>query len=317
MPISRSLLLFTLLLLALGTPGSALAQDASAAAEDDLAVLAQKSNNPLSDIWLLLFQNDYSSYGGELIDGTRKVNSLKFQPVMPVPVNDGKWNLIFRPIFQFNSLPLDDDLGGLFGFNGNQATADPRLLEAVADPWGRTVGLGDTVLLTLLGPNSTDGFIWGGGVTQIFPTAGEDILGQDKWQAGPAAIALRLGNESGHLGLESWNFGFLAQHWWSYAGDSDRKATSQTNIQYFLNWKMNSIQLVGMTPNILINWKADNFKDAVSLPIGLGTIGMFKIGKLPVRWGIELQYYLLQPDAVGPRFNLKVFFAPIIPNPFK
>ena len=110
----------------------------------------------------------------------------------------------------------------------------------------------------------------------------DDVLGQGKWQAGPAAIALNLGKEHGHLGLESWNIGFLAQQWWSYAdaGSSDRDEQNQSDIQYFLNWKMNDTQLIGMTPNIRINWKADDSDDRLSLPVGLGTIGLFKLGKL-------------------------------------
>lgn len=302
-------------LVCLPIPGGAQTQDADD--PNDLKLMAQKANNPLSDVWLLITQNDYTYFDGDLVDGTRQVNSVKFQPVMPVPVLEGDWNLIFRPVFTYNSVPLDDDVGDLFGLGGNEIVVDPSLRAIATDPWGRTSGLGDTVLLTLLGPNRLDGFVWGLGVSQIFPTAHEDVLGQEKWQIGPAALAVQLGKESGHLGLESWNLGFLAQHWWSYAGDGDRRETAQSDIQYFINWKMNDTQLVGMTPNIRIDWKADNFKDAVSLPVGLGTIGMFKLGRLPIRWGVEFQYYLIQPDDAAPRFNIKIFFAPIILNPFK
>jgi len=49
----------------------------------------------------------------------------------------------------------------------------------------------------------------------------------------------------------------------------------------------------------------------------LGTIGLFKLGKLPVRWGAEAQYYLTGPDSVGREWNLRFFIAPIIANPFK
>ncbi len=150
----------------------------------------------------------------------------------------------------------------------------------------------------------------------IFPTATEDVLGQGKWQAGPAALAVRLGKEHGGLGIENWNIGALVQQWWSYAGDSDRGSTDQMDIQYFLNWKMNATQLIGMTPNIRINWNADS-GDRLSLPAGLCTIGMFKVGRLPFRWGVEVQYYVIQPDAAGPEWNFKVFLAPIILNPFK
>ena len=44
---------------------------------------------------------------------------------------------------------------------------------------------------------------------------------------------------------------------------------------------------------------------------------MMKIGKLPIRWGVEVQYYVVQADDAGPRVNFKVFLAPIILNPLK
>jgi|GEM_PF-6760248 len=49
----------------------------------------------------------------------------------------------------------------------------------------------------------------------------------------------------------------------------------------------------------------------------LGIIGLFRWGKTPVRWGVELQYYVMQPDPVAPEWNLKIFFAPVMANPFK
>ena len=129
---------------------------------------------------------------------------------------------------------------------------------------------------------------------------------------------MRLGNDYGGFGLEHFNFGALAQQWWSYAGDDDRQGTSQMDIQYFINWKPNPTQLIGMTPNISINWDADGgFDDKVAFPIGIGTIGLTKIGNLPIRWGIEAQYYLTGPDEVRREANFRFFIAPIIENPFK
>lgn len=39
------------------------------AAGDDLAKLAQKANNPISDAWLLISQNDTTLIGGDEVDG--------------------------------------------------------------------------------------------------------------------------------------------------------------------------------------------------------------------------------------------------------
>lgn len=300
------------------TSGS-LAQNPSAKpGQDDLAALAKKANNPISDAWLLITQNDFTFLEGDAVDDTEVLNSFKFQPVISAPVFGGDWNFVVRPVLQFNSVPLDDDVGELFGVSPNDIVANPSLSEIAADPFGRTTGLGDTVLLTLLGPNTDDGWIYAGGISQIFPTASEDVLGQGKWQIGPAALLARLGSDYGKFNIDSFNIGALAQQWWSYAGDDDREGTNQADIQYFLNWKVNATAMIGMTPNISINWDAGgSFDDKVALPVGLGYIDMFRVGKLPIRWGVEGQYYLTGPDEIRREANLKVFIAPIIPNLLK
>ena len=154
------------------------------------------------------------------------------------------------------------------------------------------------------------------GPTFIWPTATEDILGQEKWQAGPAALAARLGNDYGGLGIESWNIGILAQQWWDYAGSGKREHTNQADIQYFLNWKQSPTRLIGMTPNIQVDWTKSG-SDRFSVPVGLGVIDLFKAGNMPIRWGAEVQYYVNQADDFGPKWNFKLFFAPVAPNPFK
>ena len=267
-------------------------------AELDLNAAAKKSNNPVSDAWLLILQNDYTALKGDLVDGTEYRERLSFQPVMPIPIFGGDWNLVNRPVFQFFSSPVDDDIDSTDPFDG------------------RTNGLGDTISFHLLAPNRDDGFIWGLGPTFIWPTATEDVLGQEKWQAGPAALAVWLGDKSGGWGLDNFNIGVLAQHWWSYAGDDDRPHTNQSDIQYFINWRKDATNLIGMTPNIQIDWTKSG-SDRFTIPVGLGTIGFFKWGNTPVRWGVELQYYVNQPDDFGPEWNLKLFMAPVKANPFK
>ena len=282
----------------------------------DMAKLAQQTNNPIGPVWLLITQNDTTLIGGDLIPDTKVSNVTKFMPVLPVPILGGSWNFVIRPVLQLTSMPLDKDAGKLIGASPDNIIADPDLSSIAGDPFGRTTGLGDSVLLTLLGPNSDDGWIFALGASQIFPTATEDVLGQEKWQAGPAALVVRLGKDYGGLGIENWNIGALPQQWWSYAGDDKRRETSQMDIQYFINWKATPTQLIGMTPNIFIDWKADG-GDKVSFPVGLGTIGLFKIGPLPIRYGVEAQYYAIQPDNVAREWNFRFFIAPIIPNLFK
>jgi len=291
--------------------GEQSAEDEPSAA--DLEKIAKMTANPIGAAWMLWLQNDYSELRGDLVPGGKRLNSTKFQPVMsfPIDVAGQDWNLILRPVLQYQSVPLDSRVGQLFGTNLDDIVADPDLGGIAATAFDdRTSGFGDTALMTLVGPDRLDGFIWGVGVTQIFPTAEEDVLGQGKWQAGPAVLAARLAPKPG-----GFNIGALAQHWWSYAGDDDREATSQTDIQYFINYRLSATELVGMTPNIRIDWEADG-GDRLTLPIGLGYSNVYKFGKLPIRIAAEVQYSLIKPDDVGSDWNFRVLFIPVIPNPF-
>lgn len=293
------------------SPGEATSTGPSSA---ELEKLAKMSANPLGAAWMLWLQNDYTHRDGDndaLGSDGEWSNTTTFQPVMSFPIHfgDDEWNLITRPIIQYQSTPMDESFGhALSGHPENIPVSD---LSSSNYPFnGRTTGLGDTGLLTLAGPARDDGFIWGAGVSQIFPTAEEDVLGQGKFQAGPAFLAASLAPDPG-----GWNVGALAQHWWSYAGDDDREDTNQTNIQYFLNYRLSGTELVGMTPNILVNWEADS-GEKLNLPVGLGYSNVTKLGSLPVRWGVELQYSAIKGDDYDADFNLRFLFIPIVPNPF-
>ncbi|MGB1141400.1 MAG: hypothetical protein ACPG1A_10905 [Halioglobus sp.] len=167
----------------------------SAAQELSLEDAARKTNNPVSDAWLLITQNDYTIL--DTPEGSQWQNSTTFQPVLPVPILDGKWNLVNRVITGVVSAPVAEDFDS------------PNFFDQ------RTTGNTDTVVFSLAAPNRDDGFIWGVGPTFTLPTATQDVLGTEKWSAGPAGLAARLGSSFGEPGsLESWNLGILAQHWW-------------------------------------------------------------------------------------------------------
>ncbi|MFB3106575.1 MAG: hypothetical protein ACE1ZA_16855, partial [Pseudomonadales bacterium] len=61
-----------------------------AAEEMSIEKAAQKANNPVSDAWLLITQNDYTVLEGDATGGSSEMRErLSFQPVLPVPVFDG------------------------------------------------------------------------------------------------------------------------------------------------------------------------------------------------------------------------------------
>jgi len=242
-------------------------------------------NNPVSSIWSLNFQNNFVFSEGPPSDRQRWSYNLNFQPVLPLRLTED-WNLITRPVF-----PV---LAGV----------DVPARSAGGVDWTEKNGFGDIVLFSLLSPNSGQGLLWGVGPTFIFPTASEDALGQGKWQAGPAAVALYLGKE--------WIFGALAQQWWSFAGDSKRADTNQTNIQYFIQYILPDNWQVGMSPNVTVNWKADG-DNKLNFPIGLGVGKLVRFGKLPVKFTLEVDYSVVKPDNFSQRWLVRFQMIPVLP----
>ena len=280
-------------------------------AENDMAKLADKMNNPVGDLWLLWTQNDTMLINGDLLAESRVLNVTSFQPVIPIPINKD-WNLVNRLIIQLPMIPIDRNVGGIFSHSpdGGEITTDPTLASALDDPFASTTfGFGDLVYLGMISPEQEFdfGFIWAVGPSIIFPTASHDLLGQGKWQAGPAALAAYLGKK--------WNLGVLPMQWWSFAGKDKRADTSQLNLQYFWQYKLGGKALwqVGAAPNIRVNWEAGS-GNKYSVPIGFGANRMVRFGKIPARVGFEAHWFAVRPDNLGPMWNFRVVVIPVIPN---
>lgn len=258
----------------------------SEAGEHDLETIGKKTNNPVGSAWMIWFQNDLTEMDGDITKHEKHWNSFKLQPVMSFPFELGgdKWNFITRPVFQLQS----------FSFAGD-----------------RTTGFGDIAMDIAIGPDRTDGNIWGVGIANIFPTASDDEIGQGKWQAGPALLLAHLAPDVG-----GFNVGVFGQHFWSYAGSDNRADTSLTDVQYFVQYRLSETETIGMAPNIQYDWKKDS-DNALSLPVGLGYQNVIKIGNLPVKYGFEFQYYVVKPDDFGPKWNLRFIFVPVIQSPFQ
>ena len=92
---------------------------------------------------------------------------MNFQPVIPIDLNDDAF-VISRTIM-------------------------PLVRVEDVFPNGNRDGLGDIVQSFFYSPKASteSGWIWGVGPALLFPTATEDELGQEKWAAGPTAVALK------------------------------------------------------------------------------------------------------------------------------
>lgn len=238
------------------------------------ADLAQELSNPIADLITIPIQMNYDSDIGRSDDGWKRLTNI--QPVIPFALNDD-WNLITRTIMPV--IYQDDILPG----EGSQ------------------FGLGDITESLFFSPKepTSGGVTWGVGPILLLPTATDDLLGAKKWGAGPAAIALTMRGP--------WTIGMLANHVWSFAGDSDRPDISNTFAQPFVAYTWPSAWTVSAQTETTYNWKTEKW----SVPINVAIAKLVRWGKLPVSLQAGVGYWLESPET-GPegfRFRLQANFV--------
>jgi hypothetical protein len=276
-------------------------------------------DNPLGNVAMLFSQYDYYKLKNDAngIEKNQHVYTGIFQ--FPKKLNDD-WNLINRFIWTVPSVPVDQDKVNALGsgdFNGGTpgAPGSGTLIDAIG---GRTTGLGDSYYVGLFAPSkgieteALEGkILWGAGFDIGLPTASEDVLGSNKFSAGPSALGVYLG--------PTWKLGGLLTNYFSYGGDgidSNNQPVadvSLSNLQYFYFYSLDDTSAIGASPNIIIDWEADS-DDKVTLPIGIGYVKTIQIGKVPVRLGLEFHYSVVRPDNVGTDFGIRFYIIPAAPS---
>jgi len=166
---------------------------------------------------------------------------------------------------------------------------------------GADFGLGDINLSLFFSPKKPagEGLTWGFGPVLLFPTATENLLGGEKWGAGPTAVVLTVQGP--------WTVGMLANHIWSYAGDSDRQDISSTFLQPFVAYTWPSAWTFSVQSESTYNWETEKW----SVPVNAAVSKLVRWGKLPVSLQAGIGYWAESPET-GPegfRFRLQANFV--------
>jgi hypothetical protein len=238
------------------------------------ADLAQDLSNPIADLITLPIQMNYDGDIGPQDDGWKLQTNI--QPVIPFQWSEN-WNLITRTI-----VPViwQDDI-----FPGS----------------GSDFGLGDINMSLFFSREASagGGLLWGAGPVLLFPTATEPLLGGKKWGAGPALVALAMPGR--------WTVGTLANHVWSFAGDSDRADINNTFVQPFAAYTWPSAWTASIQSETTYNWETENW----SVPVNAAISKLVRWGKLPVSLQAGVGYWFESPET-GPegfRFRLQANFV--------
>ncbi|MEM6831400.1 MAG: hypothetical protein AAF551_12870 [Bacteroidota bacterium] len=262
---------------------------------DHLEKVAQKTSHPVSDVSFVIAENEIIFFEEEGFD-KKPENRTLIQPILGLRIFDNKLTFATRATFEFLSAPHE-------AHNNHHSEADNQI--------ERIDGFADLGLMSLFSTkHGHEGFIWGLGYSATFPTASKPELGTGKYQLGPAASLFYLGEAYG-TGIKSINIGAFIAHEWSYAGDKHREETSLSSIQYVLMYRLTHTMQIGMEPKVTIDWKEDP-DNRLNLPIGLGIGDVFNMGKIPIQWRVEGQYFLESSQLEKEKFAVVFTLEPIL-----
>ena len=110
--------------------------------------------------------------------------------------------------------------------------------------------------------------------------------------------------------------GVFPQQWFSIGGDSDRPDTSQLNLQLIATVFFGDGWSIGYSGNILADWKAPA-GDIWTVPLGVGVGKVVRLGRLPIKFQLSLQYMPVRPRNTGQEWDVQVQITPVIPKLIK
>jgi hypothetical protein len=257
--------IFLAILISAGTGGAQTIED-----------LAKKVQNPVSDLISVPIEENvnFGDLGGEV------QHVINVSPVYPLELNDD-WLLINRAIIP--------------------AIYQPSTVSGAGDKFG----LGDINLTTFLSPREAPGgYFWGIGPSVTFPSATDEVLGEEKWSLGPSFVLMK---EHG-----PWAVGFLVANLWSVGGKSDRAEVNRGFVQPWLYFNFPSGEYIFYEPIITVDWKADS-DESWTVPLGIGVGKIFTIGSQYMNAQVAGFYNVEKPPGVSD-WTIRIQIQFLFPN---
>jgi len=166
-------------------------------AQESEAELAKATQNPVSDMYSLPFQNN-TTYNNNPFG--RHQNVLNIQPVIPVGLGS-KVNLINRII-------------------------QPVVTQPSASEDESKTGLGDMNYTAWLSPKKASKLIYGVGPVFQIPTSTDGQLGTGEFGIGPSVVILTM--------INKWVAGIVANNIWTFGEVSENKFLFQYFVNFNL-----------------------------------------------------------------------------------
>lgn len=279
------------ILLVLGaTTVPAISAEPSAGSRKEMSAdeLARELANPNTPLASLTLKSQYRLYDGDLPGaGDQRSGSVLFQPSFPMPVGrtkiaegEVKDMVFFRPAF-----PL---------------LVEQPVFDARSADFRSVTGMGDIGFDLMLGRSYPDGLVTGAGIAAAIPT-GTRELSSGTWTLGPEGVLASVGKR-GVAALR-------VSHGWNVGGSRDIP-TSSTSLQPVLVLLPGGGWSVSTSPELSYDWKGREW----TVPLNVGCSRTLKVGGIPLKVGVSLDYYVVRPDAFAPEWTFGLNITPVVPN---
>ena len=252
-----------------------------------LAEVGQKLSDPTSDVWAMFTEFDLFFSGGDLKTGSSEVGGrMLFQPILPFPLygqGANEWKLITRPIIPvLFSQPVPK------GF----------------DDFMHVGGLGDIQLPLLVSPPTGD-LLLGLGPTWLLPIASRHELGRQQWGVGPTLVA-------GYK-TKDWTAFVFPQYTWGIGGWNGRNKPDTSNLSmiYTFAYNLPDAWQIGFNPTITYDARSTS-GNRWNVPVGLFVAKTIRIGKVPTKFLLSIEYSVARQDAFGQMAQIKLDIVPVI-----
>ena len=144
--------------------------------------------------------------------------------------------------------------------------------------------------------------IWGVGPVFLLPTGSNDLLTTDKWGAGPTGVAIRQQGP--------WTVGALANHIWSFAGNSSRADINATFLQPFVTYTTRTATTFSLNSESTYDWNGRQW----SVPINTGVSQILRLGDQLVQVGVVARYWATTPDQGPHGWGMRLNFTLLFPR---
>lgn len=278
--------------------------------------LAREISNPVSGLRTLGFDFEYRTYQGDL-PGADDLDSYRmvFEPSWPIQLRNGRKLLLRARIPVNGNQPQWNPVSYLTWeeFLVRQAPdpgSDPNSRWSVDPATGSFSyghdNLGNAGFDIGYGGVSESGFISALSLVNVAVTSDDLSARRGQWLLGPEVT---LGK------ITQWGLiGVRAKHLTNVDGEGDQELdydTNETTLSVFFAYSLGNSWQIESNPVILYDWEAVS-NNQWYVPVGAGISKMMRIGNVPMKVGVELQYFIVSPERFGKEWLLKFNLTPVL-----